>query len=77
MFMGMGLGLVGILLTVLLLGGLIGGGIWLVRGIFPSSQPPAMPASREGLEPHEILDQRYARGEITREQYQTMKQDLN
>lgn len=77
MLMGMGFGIVGIILMLLFWGALIGGGIWLVRGIFPNGQPPAMPTGRESLQPHEILDQRYARGEITRDQYQTMKQDLD
>lgn len=31
---------------------------------------------RKGREPHDILNERYARGELTREEYETMKEDL-
>jgi putative membrane protein len=50
---------------------------WLVRRSRPSvaggsaSVPPPAPSARE------ILQTRYARGEITREQYQEMLADLN
>jgi putative membrane protein len=52
---------------------LIAGGVWLARAIFNSGGSqhlPSPPTARE------ILDQRYARGELTREQYELMKQDL-
>jgi uncharacterized membrane protein len=50
--------------------------IWLVRSIFPVSQQTPKPPA--GIEPNalEILGERYARGEITREQYEMIKQDL-
>jgi len=73
----MGMGLIGIVFMLFILGVSIVGGIWLVRALFPDSQTPVIRTGREALGPHEILDQRYARGEITRDQYQTMKQDLN
>ena len=73
---GMGFGILGLLLMVLFWGGLIALVIWLVRSIFPVSQQTTKTSA--GIEPNalEILGERYARGEITREQYEMMKQDL-
>ena len=73
---GMGFGILGLLLMVLFWGGLIALVIWLVRSIFPVSQQTPKPPA--GIEPNalEILGERYARGEITREKYDMMKQDL-
>jgi putative membrane protein len=74
---GMGLGGIGFLVMLIFWGGLIFGGAWLAKSIFSSNQK-----NKGGLEvlpqttARDILDQRYARGEITREQYETMKQDL-
>jgi len=67
------------LFSVALFGGLLLGivwlGIWLWRTVglsAPSSQRPASaPTSAR-----QILDERYARGELTREQYQAMLGDL-
>lgn len=77
---GMGFGIIGFLIMLLFWGGLILLAVWLVRVIFSGgqahhSQMKAPPG--DGLDAHEILAQRYARGEITREQYETMKQDIS
>ena len=53
---------------------LILGAVWVARGLFGNSQPHGRQEPSQN--PREILDQRYARGEITREQYEIMKQDL-
>jgi putative membrane protein len=62
------------LLFLLLIGGLIAGGIWL------ASRPPNAGGRGRGPEPPEdpldILRRRYARGEITKEQFEAMRQDL-
>ena len=73
---GMGFGFLGLLLMVLFWGGLIALAIWLVRGLF--NQTPQLPPSiiNGGATAQQILDARYARGEITKEQYELMKQDL-
>ena len=53
----------------------IAGIIWLVMALGGSNlQLPKQ--SKNGQSAREILDQRYARGEIDREEYETMKQDL-
>jgi len=73
--MGMGFGLIGLLIMVLFWGGLIALAIWAVGTLFPRTARPA-PASEQELSARQILDRRYARGEITREQYELMKQDI-
>lgn len=76
---GMGFGILGMLFMVLFWGALILAAVWLVRAIFTSSSHQNSSASQPGgsLNALEILAQRYARGEITREQYEIMKQDLS
>jgi len=74
---GMGFGLIGLLFMILFWGGLAFGAVWLVRALFDNRQGPSqkLPADRQPRA-RDILDQRYARGEITREQYELMKSDL-
>jgi putative membrane protein len=74
---GMGIGGIGLLVMVLFWGGLIFGGVWLAKSIFSSGQQNQRgPDISRQPSARELLDQRYARGEITREQYEIMKQDL-
>ncbi len=68
---GMGFGGIGLIIVLII------GGTWLVKSLFntnPNNQSgpsaPQQPSARE------ILDQRYARGEINREEYESIKQDL-
>ncbi len=44
--------------------------------LFPAGPGSARSQSDRELSPQKILDQRYARGELTREQYERMKADL-
>ena len=69
-------GLWGTLGMILLWIGLVFLAVWLVRVIFTSPRPPDSHAHRP-LTPREILDQRYARGEISRDQYELMKKDIS
>ncbi len=73
---GMGFGILGLLLMVLFWGGLIALVIWLVRSIFPVSQHTAKTSVVIEPDALEILGERYARGEISHEQYEMIKQDL-
>ncbi len=71
----MGFGFLGLLVMLIFWVILIVLGIWLVKTIMYNDDPrrtshPGNPS------PREILDQRYARGEINREQYEMMKRDL-
>ena len=81
MMMGMGFGLLGLLVMLLFWVGLILLAVWLVRAIFTGSSNSHTYTSRHGESTNsnalEILAQRYARGEITREQYEIMKEDLS
>jgi len=80
MALGAGFGLIGSLLMVLFWGGLILLAVWLVKVIFPGSREDrstSKTAPKENESASEILAQRYARGEITREQFEIMKQDIN
>jgi putative membrane protein len=47
--------------------------VLLVRGLFQSNRGRG---TRAPLTPRQILDERYARGEINREQYLTMLKDI-
>jgi putative membrane protein len=73
--MMMGFGLMGVVLMLIFWGTLMLGAVWLVKSIFPGVREPG---GRENLpiSAREILDQRYARGEITREQYLAMIEDV-
>jgi putative membrane protein len=74
--MGMGFGVVGWLLMLLLWGGLILLAVWLVSVLFPRNRHGAAFPTDGELSAREILDRRYARGELDREQYELMKRDL-
>ncbi len=74
MVTGFGMGLGGGLIMVLVWGGLILLAVWLVKSLFPANSQTPRPD--QGTSASEILRQRYARGEITREQYEALKRDL-
>lgn len=69
---------IGTLITLVVLGGLVWLVVWAVRrtSSSPNNADPGGGAARPQTA-REILDQRFVRGEITREQYQQMKQDLD
>jgi len=77
---GLGLlgGLLSTLLIVALLVGLVFLGIWLWRRFGASEGVGSWTQPQGTRQPtaHEILQTRYARGELTREEYQSMLQDL-
>ncbi len=68
----MGLGLIGLFFNIVIVVGIIVLIVWAVRRF---SEPGSRPMSG-GQTPREIVQTRYARGEITREQYQQMLDDL-
>lgn len=74
---GMGFGGIGLILMLLFWGGLIFGGVWFVRTIFTSGQQKQTgKVTLEQASPRDILNQRYARGEISKEEYDLIKADL-
>lgn len=60
----------GMLSTVLVVGGIGAMVLWTFGRTASAPPPSGQPGARD------ILDARYARGEITREQYQQMRRDL-
>lgn len=69
--------LIVLVLFLLLVGGGIAAVVWFVaRGSHGASQGYGQEPRREG-EALEILRQRYARGEIDREEFQRMRADLS
>ncbi len=74
---GIGMGLGGGLIMVLFWGALIMGAVWLARSLFPNSQQPPASSTRPEASADDILKQRYARGEITKDQYEQMRRDLS
>jgi putative membrane protein len=73
--MGLGMG-VGLLLMLLFWGLLIAGAVWLAKAVFVGRDRRNGAPEGPDLDPREILDQRYARGEITREEYELIRADL-
>jgi putative membrane protein len=71
-------GIIGLVVTIAILIGLVVLVIWAVRRVSGSQQGPPLPTSQNTNQPSasEILAQRYARGEITREQYKQMQEDI-
>ena len=67
----MGFGLVGLLFNLLIVVGVVVLIVWAVRRFSAGSHDVSHTQT-----PREILQARYARGEITREQYQQMLSDL-
>lgn len=65
-------GLIGAFLSLIFWVGLIAG---LALLVVRAARRARMPGGQED-EAREILQERYARGEITREQYQQMRQDI-
>jgi putative membrane protein len=50
--------------------------VLLVRGLFQSNQPGSGIVANQPLSARQIIEQRYARGEINQEQYLLMLKDL-
>ena len=73
--MGIGMGF-GLLFVALLGIGLIVLAVWLVGALFPHNAGP-MVARGQAPSARQILDQRYARGEVSREEYDLMVQDIS
>jgi putative membrane protein len=71
----MGFGLIGVVLLVGAIYVFARGGSSL-QGLLGSRQVNGFISGSGVADAKEILDQRYARGEITREEYQSIKQDL-
>lgn len=70
-----GFGLIGLIINIVILVGIVILVVWAVNRFSAGSTNWGQTSS--GQSPREILQARYARGEITREQYQQMLSDLS
>lgn len=68
-------GLIGLIFNLAIAGGIVALVIWTVKRF--TSGGTSWNQHPGSQSPREILQARYARGEITREQYQQILQDLN
>ncbi len=68
--------LVGLAFMVLFWGGIIFLIIWAVKQIASPRRESVPPAAPGKSTPLEIARERYARGEITKEQYEQLRKDL-
>ena len=62
-----------LVITLIVIGGIIWSVVWLVRKGIPNNQLTSRPSQ---LGPKEILQSRYVRGEISREEYKQILDDL-
>ncbi len=76
MGLGLGFGVFGLVLMLLLWVGLIAGASVIVRALFPGASQVSPPDLRAQSNARQILDDRYARGEISRAEYEAIKEDL-
>lgn len=67
-----GMGLIGLIFNLAIIVGIVILIVWAVKRFSSGSSLP----SASSQTPREILQSRYARGEITRDQYQQMLSDL-
>jgi len=74
--MMMGFGFFGLLLMLLFWGLLIVGAVWLAKLVLTSGSNTGFSVEGSRLGARENLDQRYAKGELTREIYQLMGEDV-
>jgi putative membrane protein len=74
---GMFIGLIVTVLFLVLIGGVIVGGIWLFsRGSGSGAFSVGRGPESSDEDPLEIARQRYARGDIAREEYESLREDL-
>jgi len=70
---GYGYGPIGMIVWVVILIAIIAAIVWLVRSLTARDVSPPSPRRSAGLA---VLEERYARGEINRDEYLQKKQDL-
>lgn len=78
-FWGMG-GPVGLLINVAILVGIVWLVVWVIQKTSGSTKQAASatstPSTSQPLSAREILDLRYAQGELTQDEYQTRRNDI-
>jgi len=71
---GYGYGIFGMIIWIVILVGIVALVVWLVRSVAaPGMHPHPPPRRSSGLD---VLEERYARGEINRDEYLQKKKDI-
>ena len=66
------------LITLLMIGaGFLTLAFFVIRSLFPNQSPQHDRSNIQPETPVQLLEKRYARGEIKRKQYEQMKEDLD
>ena len=73
---GMGFGSFGFIFMALFWIVIIGAGIWLLSNLFPKNNASSQSGGSGSESATEILRQRYAQGELTKEEYESIRYDL-
>jgi len=73
---GLLIGLIVLVLLVLLIGGAVVAVVWFARQGSGGLNLGQQQETFAGEDPLKVLQRRYARGEISREEYQAMREDL-
>ena len=76
MMHGFGFGIGGFLVMVLIWILLIVGAIWLIKALFSGDISRSSGNNKQEEQAIDILNKRYASGELNRDEYEVMKQDL-
>lgn len=81
MMMGLGFGGLGLIFMLLFWGAIIVLAVWFLGNLFPrvtnsSLTPPTVRPREPSPSALEILKQRYARGEISKDEFEEMRRDL-
>jgi putative membrane protein len=71
---GYGFGLIHLVVWLVILIAIVAGVVWLVRSMAPGAVPQAGGRRSAGLD---VLEERYARGEINRDEYLQKKHDIS
>ncbi len=73
---GLGFGILALVLRIVFWAIVIGGIVWLVMALARASARPVVTAAAAAETPLDVLKMRLAKGEITKEQYDQLKNDL-
>ena len=71
---GMGYGWFGILMMVIFWAGIIAATVWLLSNLFPQNNQKSFADASDS--PIAILKKRYARGEISKEEFEDMRHNV-
>lgn len=76
MMTGSGMGMSGAIWMIIFWLAIIVGGIWLLASIFPKMDSSSRDRFNPNDNPLTILKRRYARGELSKEEFEAIRRDL-